>query len=156
MRRHSTSFLAVAFLSLLTACQPAAEEQPDLEATRSVTDEPETPPATDTITIGVDPAGNPTVSQDSVEVRLSQSPVVAWRSRPDIEDRLWVVGFGGGTPFRNGQAVFHADRAANPRAPIDLDTSEGTYKYWVFLADGQGGWSVLDPKLVIIDDLPQE
>jgi len=106
----------------------------------------------ETVYISLDANGNVTVSADSVGVRnKAQSPVIAWAAGDNMGDRAWIVGFGGASPFNNGQVVFSSDPGRD-RAPIERTAAAGTYKYWVWVSDGSGGWVSLDPKIVIIDD----
>ena len=148
--------LALSFATLVAAaCSPTAEESPQQPA--GVTAEEgegmradQVSPIT-TIEIGVDVSGAILVSVDPLTVGRTQSPVVAWSSDASMQGRQWIVGFGGQSPFRNGQSVFTSDPGRD-RAPISRTAGLGEYKYWIWVSDGNGDWIPLDPKIVIIDD----
>lgn len=136
MRRSTPLALPLAALIALGACSPAADDATGPQ---------------ETIEIGLAADRTVTVSRDSLGIARGQSPVVAWSASTGIADRPWVVAFGDGTPFRNGQTVFSSNPGRD-RAPINATAAAREYKYSVFVADADGNWIELDPKIVIIDD----
>lgn len=152
--RPSTPFaLPLAALIALGACSPAADEAPAAaEASLAGQDAAgQQAAAQETIQIGLSADGAITVSPDSLGINRGRSPVVAWSASAEIGDRTWMVAFGSGSPFRNGQTVFSSNPGRD-RAPINAEAAGDTYKYSVFVADEEGNWIDLDPKIVIIDD----
>lgn len=154
MRKALGLLLSLLVVVTLPGCPPSADEAPMSEAAGGAPAQAAASQATPqtTVYISLDTNGNVTVSEDSVGVRnKGQAPHIAWAVGDNMGDRAWIVGFGGGSPFNNDQVVFSSDPGRD-RAPIDRNAAAGTYKYWVWVADGMGGWLSIDPKIVIIDD----
>jgi len=152
MRRHQALALSLGALLVLAGCPQPGEQAPDTPPGQVA----EPAPPFVTVYIGFDEAGNtPTVSLDPVEItNKAQSPVIRWAAAPDLGNREWIVGFGGASPFRNGQVLFDGGTGRD-RAPIDSSAAAQEYKYWVWVS-GEGAaddtWYELDPKVTIIDD----
>lgn len=155
MRSPFPLALSFATLVAVAACSPTAEESPQQPAGVTAeegegmrADQVSTIP---TIEIGLDGSGAIIVSVDALTVERGQSPVVSWSSDDSMQDRNWIVGFGGQSPFRNQRSVFTSDPGRD-RAPISSTAGIGEYKYWIWVSDDNGEWISLDPKIVIIDD----
>lgn len=157
MRPSFALLSTVALLPVLVAC-PAGDETgatggATVSDTAAATEIPPPNPQPPTYTITITrQGGSVSVSEDSLELVRTQTPVVVWESNPP--GGHWIVGFGAGTPFQGGKRVFFggSQSAGDRRGTIHSQASLGEYKYWVFFADAQGNYHWLDPKLVIIDD----
>lgn len=78
---------------------------------------------------------------------------VRWTSVPT--DTPWVVAFAGATPFQNGKRVFNGGGPgqSNTHGPLLSGAALGSHEYTVLWPDGEGGFIVLDPKLVVVDEM---